>query len=204
MNSTNRAVNRGILAVLGLMLLLTGTAVVAIATWPRAASAWTAAGESARAWVGSARERTPIAGTTVAWVDVAAVGILAAVIALLVVTMIRTIPSRRRAPVAVTGAQSDLGRVTVTDGLASDALKAALGDRAEILSVRVTTNRVARESVLHVRITPRQNASPLHIAETTDRMVSNLAVLTGRDLPTYISIHSGLRARLASDDRGLR
>jgi len=57
--------------------------------------------------------------------------------------------------------------------------------------------------VLHVAVTPRQNTDPRMLADHVDRLLANLATLTGRETETYISIHTGLRARLAHDQRRL-
>ncbi|MCI9859558.1 hypothetical protein MIBA_15255, partial [Microbacterium proteolyticum] len=68
------------------------------------------------------------------------------------------------------------------------------------LSSRVTAGEINRESVLHVAVTPRQNTSPRQVAEHVDTLVTNLGTLTGQNLRAYISIHTGLRAKLARDN----
>lgn len=203
MNNTNRAVNRTVLLILGLVLLVIGAGVVTGAVWPVAADAWTDIGSGAEGWAKQAWDATVIAGTTLTWVAVGLLAALALVIVLLVVLIVRSIHGRRRTPLRATGAESDLGRITVGEGFASDALRNALDERDEILSARVTANDIKRQPVLHVSVTPRQNTSPLHVAETVERLVANLAVLTGQQLTTYISIHTGLRARLSHDQRRL-
>ena len=57
--------------------------------------------------------------------------------------------------------------------------------------------------MLHVSVTPRQNTDPREVVDHIDRLLTNLATLTGRDTETYVSIHTGLRARLAHDQRRL-
>lgn len=52
-------------------------------------------------------------------------------------------------------------------------------------------------------VTPRQNTDPRALAEHVDTLVESLAKLTGQDVPTYISIHTGLRAKLAHDKQRL-
>ena len=78
-----------------------------------------------------------------------------------------------------------------------------LAQRDEILFSNVTANDIRKQPVMHVSVTPRQNTSPRHVAEDVDQLVTNLATMTGRDTPTFISIHSGFRARLANDQRRL-
>jgi hypothetical protein len=55
-----------------------------------------------------------------------------------------------------------------------------------------------------VSVSPRQNTSPRAVVADVDRLVTNLATLTGRDIATYISVHSGLRTALAHDRRRLQ
>lgn len=203
MNNTNRAVNRTVLFVLGVILLAIGASVIASAVWPAAADVWQSAGSGFESWVTSAWDATVIAGTNLTWVAIGLLAGLVLFIALLIVLVVRSIHGRRKAPLRAIGSADDLGRITVTEGFAADALKNALADRDEILGARVSTGDVRREPVLHLSITPRQNTSPLAVAQTAERLVENLGVLTGQRPTTYISLHSGLRARLAHDQRRL-
>lgn len=203
MNNTNRAVNRTVLLILGIVLIAIGGGVATAAAWPAAGEVWGSAASGVESWTQQAFEATAISGTQLTWVTVAILAAIVLLIALLVALAVRSIRGRKRTPLHATGSESDLGRITVTEGFASDALKNALAERDEILSARVTANDIKRQPVLHVSITPRQNTSPLRVAETADQLVTNLGVLTGQHLTTYISVHSGLRAKLAHDQRRL-
>ena len=203
MNNTNRAVNRTILLILGLVLVVVGGGIIAGAVWLAAADTWTSVGSGAQDWAKQAWDATVIAGTSLTWLALGALAALALLVVLLIVLIVRSIHGRRRTSLRATGAESDLGRITVTEGFASDALKNALAEHDEILSARVTANDIKHQPVLHVSVTPRQNTSPLHVAETVERLVGNLGTLTGQQLTAYISIHTGLRARLAHDQRRL-
>lgn len=203
MNNTNRAVNRTVLLILGLVLIVIGGGVIAGAAVPAAAEAWTSVGSGAEDWAKQAWDATAIAGTSITGLALGVLAALALLVALLIVLIVRSIHGRRRASLRATGEESDLGRITVTEGFASDALKNALAERHEILSARVTANDIKHQPVLHVSVTPRQNTSPLHVAETVERLIGNLGTLTGQQLTSYISIHSGLRAKLAPDQRRL-
>lgn len=85
----------------------------------------------------------------------------------------------------------------------SDALKNSLDQRDEILFSSVTANDIRKTPVMHVSVTPRQNTSPAQVVADVDQLVTNLAMLTGKNVQTYISVHSGLRAKLAHDQRRL-
>lgn len=203
MNNTNRAVNRSILLILGLVLIAVGGGVIAGVAVPAAAEAWTSVGSGAEDWARQAWDATAIAGTSITGLALGVLAALALLVVLLIVLIVRSIHGRRRTSLRATGEESDLGRITVTEGFASDALKNALAERDEILSARVTANDIKHQPVLHVSVTPRQNTSPLHVAETVERLVANLGTLTGQQLTTYVSIHTGLRAKLAQDQRRL-
>lgn len=201
MNNTNRAVNRTVLLILGAVLLVIGGGIVTSAVWPAAADTWTSVGGGAEGWLKQAWDATTIAGTSLTWVALGVLAALLVLVILLVVLIVRSIHGRRRTSLRATGSESELGRVTVTEGFASDALKNALDGRDEILSTRITASDIKHQPVLHVSVTPRQNTSPAQVADTVSRLVANLGTLTGQQLTAYVSIHTGLRAKLAGDQR---
>ncbi|MFS0734161.1 hypothetical protein ABC304_02155 [Microbacterium sp. 1P10UB] len=203
MNNTNRALNRIVLLILGVVLLVIGGGLATAAAVPAAGQAWDMTGQGLQQWTTQLWESSKIAGGQLTWL---AVGVLAALLLLVIIAIVvisKGVRGRSRTTLRATGSANSLGRITVTEGFASDALKNALGGYDEILSAKVTANDVAHEPVLHVSVTPRQNTSPLHVAETVDRLVTNLGTLTGQQLTTFISVHSGLRAKLAHDQRRL-
>ncbi|MEX0153863.1 hypothetical protein [Microbacterium sp. LMI1-1-1.1] len=191
MNATRRGLNRFLVLLFGVVLLGVSALLLAVGLLPGGTDAWTSVVGGFQGWlVGIGRE-------SAGWGAVAAITVLAIILIVIAASAIR---GRRPAPLQSTGSESTEGRITITDGFASQALKNAFDGRDEILSARVTSGEVRKESVLHVAITPRQNTSPREVAEYADTLVSNLATLTGRDVRTFISIHSGLRAKLAHDN----
>ncbi|WP_439592946.1 hypothetical protein [Microbacterium sp.] len=203
MNNTNRALNRIVLFVIGLVFFALGAVVITIMAWPTAGEVWTAAGESAEGWISQAMQATAIAGTSLTWLALGAVAAVIVVIVLLVLALTSVSGRRSKTVIRSNGSQNPLGRVTVTEAFVSDALKNSLAAKDDVLSASVTANTIRNEPVLHVSVTPRQNTSPRQIVEHVDRLVSNLAALTGQDTATYISVHTGIRARLAHDQRRL-
>ena len=204
MNDTNRALNRAILLLVGIVFVALGASAVIVTAWPPAAEYWTRAGDAAGAWVDQAVEATMIGTTTLSWLAIAALALIVTLVVVLIVTAVRIIGGGRSHTVFRSGAQENpLGRVIVEEGFVSDALTHSLEQRDEILFSNVTANDVRRQPVLHVSVTPRQNTSPRDVVEDVDQLVTNLATMTGGDVPTFISIHSGLRARLADDQRRL-
>lgn len=203
MNNTNRALNRVLLLIIGLLFLALGAVGIAIMSWPTATDIWTSAGENARSWLDQAIAATAIAGGSLSWIGIGAVVAILVVVVLLILALTSIAGRRSKTAFRSTGAQNPLGRVTVTESFVSDAVKNSLATRNEILSTQVTANDIRNTPVLHVAVTPRQNTDPREVVDHIDRLLTNLATLTGRDTETYVSIHTGLRARLAHDQRRL-
>lgn len=203
MNNTNRALNRTLLLIIGLLFLGLGALGIAIMSWPTAADIWTSAGTDARSWLDQAIAATAIAGGSLSWIGIGAVAAIVIVIVLLIVALTSISGRRSKTAFRSSGAQNPLGRVTVSESFVSDAVKNSLAGRAEILSSQVTANDIRREPVLHVAVTPRQNTDPRELVDHIDKLLTNLATLTGRESATFVSIHTGLRARLAHDQRRL-
>ncbi|ARJ04101.1 hypothetical protein GCM10010988_28230 [Cnuibacter physcomitrellae] len=202
MNSTNRGLNRAILLVVGLVLLAAGAAATTAVLWPVFGQAWTTTVGGALGWARDTSAATPLYdGTTLSWLVVAVLAALALLIVLAIVVLAHLGGRRSRTVLRATGAESPLGPVTVQESFASDAIRNTLSVHEEILASSVSANEVKGRPVLHVSVTPRQNTSPRAVAELLARLTDNLATLTGQDIPTYISIHTGLRARLATDAR---
>jgi len=191
MNATRRGLNRFFLFLVAVVLLGMGVLSLAVGLLPGGTDTWTSVMGGFQGWLES------LGRESAGWGAVAAIVVLAIILILIASAAVR---GRRQAPLQSTGSANDEGRITVTDGFASEALKNALGERDEILSSRVSAGEVGKESVLHVAVTPRQNTSPREVAEHVDTLVTNLAALTGQNLRAYISIHSGLRAKLARDN----
>lgn len=191
MNATRRGLNRFLLFLVAVVLLGLGALALAVGLLPGGTDTWTSVMGGFQGWLES------LGRESAGWGAVAAIVVLAIILILIASAAVR---GRRQAPLQSTGSANDEGRITVTDRFASEALKNALGERDEILSSRVSAGEVGKESVLHVAVTPRQNTSPRDVAEHVDTLVTNLAALTGQNLRAYISIHSGLRAKLARDN----
>jgi len=202
-NRTNRALNRALLFVIGVILLGMGAAGIAIMSWRPAADIWESASTGARSWLDQANAATAIAGGTVTGVGLVAVAAIVIVIVLLVLALTSVIGRRSKTVFRSSGAQNEVGRITVDEAFVSDAIKNSLAGRDEVLSTHVTADDVKKQPVLHVSVTPRQNTDPRALVDHVDMLLANLATLTGRDTAAYVSVHSGLRARLARDARRL-
>jgi hypothetical protein len=203
MNRTNRALNRIVLFIVGIVFLAIGAVLVTIIVWPAGAEYWTGATKAGQGWLDNAIATTTVGATTISWIAVAALALILFLVILLIVALTRVGGGRSHTVLRSTGSQNPLGRVTVQESFVSDALKHSLDQRDEILFSSVTANDIRKTPVMHVSVTPRQNTSPAQVVADVDRLVSNLATLTGKNVQTYISVHSGLRAKLAHDQRRL-
>ncbi len=203
MNNTNRVLNRIVLFLVGLVLVALGAVAILATAWNPARDAWSAATEAGDSWLVSAADATTIGATTASWVAIGAVVLIVLAIALLIFLLTRVGGGRSRVVVRSDASETPLGRVVIREGFASDALKNALSTRDDVLSVSMSASDIRRQPVMHVAVTPRQNTDPRALAEDVDRLVTNLAVVTGQQIPTYVSLHSGLRAKLAADHRRL-
>lgn len=201
MNDTNRALNRIVLALIGLIFLGAGALAVTAAVWPMVGQQWSTILGGAAGWWSESSDATRIGGGSVSWVGLAAVAAVLLLAILLIAALTRVGGRRSRTVLRAGGAQNELGRVTITEAFARDALKNSLGASDDILSTHVTANTIRTEPVMHVSVTPRQSTDPRELVERIDRLVANLATLTGQEIATYISVHTGLRARLAHDRR---
>lgn len=200
MNATNRAVNRAILCIVGILLTALGAAVTLITVWPYAGELWRTGGSAALAWLQDADQRSRVSeGSAVSWLTIGVLVLLAAIVVVAVVVIARLGGGRSAAVIRAEAGADAQGPVTIQHGFMSDALTHSLAQHDEILTTRVRAARVRGADVLHVSVTPRQHTSPVEVAETVTRLVDNLAVLTGQDTPTMVSLHAGVRARFAAD-----
>lgn len=205
MNGTNRAVNRVALLLVGAVLLAAGGVVLLTSLWPAAATLWNKWVPAAVSWMQETDDasRIPAAGTA-SWFAIGVLAVLLIVITMSVVVIARLGGGRSSVVIRDESGQGAQGAVVVRQGFASDAITRSLSERDEILSSSVSAGRVGGTDVLHVSITPRQNTSPVDVARRASRLLSNLATLTGRDIPALISIRSSVRARLAADQSRVR
>lgn len=200
MNATNRGVNRAVLFIVGVLLIGVGGATVMAMLWPVAGDLWKRWSSTGADWMVSADQASRISeATTVSWFTLAILALLALMVVIAVIVIVRLGGGRSIVVIreeAGTGAQ---GSVTIRHGFAADAITRSLESREEILSSKVNARRLWGAEVLHVSVTPRQNVSPAEVAETVAGLVDRLATLLGREIATIVTIHSGIRSRLAAD-----
>ena len=158
MNQTNRALNRILLALTGLVLLAAGAATAAAGILPDAAAAWPPTGSSLMDHAGSLLASAPLPGPARSWWAVAGVAALALAAGL----GIAWIASQGGGGTPRVGRESDGGRGTtvVETGLVSAAVKQALDGNRLVLGTSVTAWETKGTTGLRLRLQARQGASP--------------------------------------------
>lgn len=203
MNTTRRGLNRALVLLVGLIALASGAAAVWASLSADAHRMWAQALTMGADAVDAAHAATLVGAGPVSWAGMGAVAGAVILIVLLLTPV--ALLAHRRSRTVLRSAEADAapGRVVVREGFASDAVTASLARRADILSTRVVADDVRNAPVLHVAVTPHPQASPREIADHVATVGARLDTLLDRPTRTYISLHAGLRARLASDRRTL-
>lgn len=200
MNATNRGVNRVILLIAGILLICVGSATVMPILWPVAGDLWKGWLSTGVDWMVSADNASRISeATTVSWFTLAFLTLLVLLVVITVLVVARLGGGRSSVVIREEAEGEVQGSVTIRGGFAADAITQSLASHDEILSSKVNARRLWGADVLHVSVTPRQNVSPVEVAETVTGLVDRLATLLGREISTLVTIHSGIRSRLAAD-----
>ncbi|PII83795.1 hypothetical protein BMH32_00615 [Leucobacter sp. OLJS4] len=201
MNATNRGLNRVVLLVVGATLLGLGGGAAAVAAWSPAGTAWSDWSSAAIAWMRDADRATRLSdSTSVSWFVLAILLLLVVVVAFAAVVLSRLGGGRSSTVIRDERGAGVQGPVTIHQGFAADLITRSLDAHDEILASRVSTRRLRGADVLQVTVTPRQNVSPVSVAETVSPLLDRLDALLGRRTPTLVTIRSGLRSRIAADE----
>lgn len=198
MNKTPRALNRILLAVIGLTLMAAG-ALAMLVTIPAVGQWWRFAAGQAGRWSGAALRDTTLPGQRDSWLWIA----LIAVMALTAILMIAWAANQGRGRSGIFARDDDgtTGTVTITASAVEQALKAALQERGDLVNSAVATYEFRREPAVRIRVFPRQGVAPHVIAEEVSALVEALDLVAGRQAPVLISISAGARTRFTRAER---
>ncbi|PZE91648.1 hypothetical protein [Curtobacterium sp. MCBD17_008] len=191
MNGTNRTVGRIVLVVVGLVLLALGVAVVLVQTLPDAADRWHVVADTALGGLGSGAARE--AGVR-AWSAVLAGAVVLGVLALLVLTSIRS--GRTGTVVDDDGPADGLpGRVRIEAAAIEHALSSAIAPLPQVASLAVDVRRVRRRTAVRILVRTRRGAPPRELVERVEAVVHDLDALLGERLPVLLRIARGASSR---------
>ncbi|MFC4242690.1 hypothetical protein ACFOYW_04830 [Gryllotalpicola reticulitermitis] len=195
MNSTNRALNRAVVLVVGLLTLLAGAALVAIATIPAIRDGYRVSAPTLHDDFTTWFRSVPLFDTNTSWGWILVLAALAVVVVLLVTLVARQ--GRGRHDTLLREETTAHGATVISAAVAQQAIQHDLDGRPEILASHVFACRVRRASVLKVSVTCRRGVSPRLAAHVVEDTLSALDTLLGRQLPALIQVSGGFRARLS-------
>jgi hypothetical protein len=204
MNSTNRFLNRGLVFVIGLVLLVAGGAVAVGALLPDVQQPITQGAKDAKAPTSDA-----LSGGQpwILWVVAAAALVL---ILLLIWFIFRQGHGRTATLLRVDGSASGSrakgagtagGSLTIDAKVAEQILEESLKRDPSIVAVDVVAFEIKKQSVLRITAQIRRGASPVEVRTTIDRAVADFDALLGQDVPVVIQIVGGLRAQMGTTAR---
>lgn len=199
MTSTNRALNRLLVIVVGLVLIAAGVALGAGSLLPDVQSTVSGAASDAKQPVGDA-----LSGGQ-PWIPWVVALVALVLIVVLAWFALRQGHGRTGTLVRLEGgrdAGSPTGGSVVIDAkLAEQLLVDALRDDPAIVSVDVTAFEVARGTTLRVTAVARRGVSPVAVRRTVDEAVTRLDAVLGTEVPVVIQITGGLRSSMTSETR---
>lgn len=199
MSNTNRALNRILLALAGLVLLVVGGLTAAAGLRPDVAGAWTTTVQQSVDDAQSLAATAPLPEPFRSWWAIAAVVllVLAAGLCLLWITRQGGGKTHRVASLPDAGR----GRTTVEVGLLSSGVEAAVSGNQAVLVSSVSAWEGRRGTALRLSLQARQGSSPRELADTANQVTQGIFRLLGHEVPVLVRITSGTRARLAGDSR---
>ncbi|TFC29525.1 hypothetical protein E3O25_04635 [Cryobacterium sp. TMT1-3] len=199
MNNTNRALNRSLVLVVGLLLLAAAALSGLLATQPATANVWGAVADSVRTTVAGWLQATPLAATGHSWLWIVALAGLSAIVGLLLSFILRQ--GHGHSGRLLSEQTTDWGSTQVNSAVAEHMLQESLGQYPEFLSTRVSTYRVAREAVLKVSVTCRRGTSPTDVVRIVEQALAALDDLLGLRIPALLQISGGFRVRTSRTTR---
>jgi hypothetical protein len=199
MNNTNRALNRTLTVLIGLILLAAGAAVIAIATIPVVRTNYRSGAGSVRRQLEAALSDHPLASTGTSWIWIAVLAVLLAITILLIVFITRQGHGQHG---TLYLGQPNAGATTQIDSaVAEELIQHDLADRPELLSSRVTTYLVRKTPVLKVSVTCRRGVSPRNAVTIVENALVAMDAVLGIQVPALIQISGGFRSRVSSATR---
>ncbi|TFD51860.1 hypothetical protein E3T43_16430 [Cryobacterium sp. Hh7] len=204
MNNTNRALNRSVAFVAGLILLAVAALLGLLATQTAIQDAWAPVADTARTTVAGWLRATPLVGTDPdgtahSWLWIVAVAVLLAVVGLLLSFILRQ--GRGHSGQLISKNTTDWGATPVDSAVAEQLLEQALGEHPEFLSTRVSTYRVTRDAVLKISVTCRRGTSPTDVVRIVEQALRALDELLGLRILALLQISGGFRVRTSSSTR---
>jgi hypothetical protein len=199
MNNTNRVLNRILIAVIGLLTLLIGAALVAVATLPVMRDTYGNTAPGIHAAVIGWLKTMPLFDTGSSWGWVFVLAILVLVVILLLVFIFRQ--GHGRQGILLTEHTTQVGTTVIDSNLAEQAIQDDLEGHHEFIASHVSTYQVRGIPVLKISVTCRRGVSPRDVTTMIEKTLTAFDTMLGRQIPALIQISGGMRARLSRTTR---
>lgn len=202
MNHTNRALNRLLLAIAGLILIAVGGLAAASALDARVRDGWTQSADSAVTWWQNLQSSAPLQDPFGSWWTLALIAALV-VLAVLCFSWL-TRQGGGRTSTGGTDVDAELGDTAVDVSYLESAVAAAVAGNTSILGSSVTAWRGRRSGArngLRLTLQTRRGASPRDVADLAEALVSSIDELMGHRATVLVRIVSGTKSKLAGAQR---
>ena len=198
MNNTNRAANRTLILLVGLVLLVVGAAAAVLGVVSDYRDAFTSVAPSVQQNVADFMDGAPLAGT-VTWWHIAALALIVLVVVLLVIFIFRQ--GHGHTGRFVRDNKTATGETIIDSRVAEQLMLESLTDRPELVSCRVTTYLVKDTPVLKVSALARRGVSPVAIVTLVEDRLAALDQLLGSHVLASVHVSGGFRVKASSSTR---
>jgi len=198
-NDTNRATNRILILVVGMITLAVGAGSILLGIAGPVRSGWRSAAPDVSREIADTFAAATIPGTSISWLSVAGVAVLVLLVVLLIVFILRQGNGRTRH--LLRSEPGEHGGVAIHAAFAEQSLQNFLDTKPELVASHVSTYQVRNTPVLKVAVTCRRGVSPKDVGDVIDASLASLDYLLGRHLYTFVQISGGFRARMTKSTR---
>lgn len=189
MNTTNRALNRLFIFVVGLLLLAVGAGAVLLGALPAVTSQWRSTAKSleasAQPWVADA-----VVGTA-SWL-VLGIAVVALVLIVLLIAFVAKQGHGRSA--AALRLRDGSTRTRIDLDVPRALLEEHLSERDELAGLRISAYEVRGTPMLKITARCRRGVSPEVVADMVSNSVAELKRIIGTDVPAFVQLTGGFRA----------
>lgn len=199
MNNTNRALNRTLLIVTGLIALLVGATLVAVGMVPAVRASYESMAPAIHRGVMGWMETLPLFDTGSSWAWVFVLLLLVLIVFLLLILIFRQGQGQEQTLVQENPTQA--GTTIIDSAVAEQMIKDALDDQPEFISTSVSTYLVRGTPVLKVSVTCHRGVSPRQVTNMIENRLTSFDAFFGRKVPALIEISGGFRVRISRTTR---
>lgn len=201
MSKTNRALNRLVIAFLGIALLGAGAALIAAGSLPGVADTWAATGSALTDNIRNLLQSAPLPEPVRSWWALGGIAALLLAAGLCVAWLASQ--GGGRTPRLAQQPDGERGHTVVDVGLVSAAIQEALAGNRHILRTSVSAWESRKGTALRLRLEARKGASARELADTAEQLIQEIDAWLGHPLPVLVRITSGARSRVSGSTRAV-